>query len=251
MVVSRRSAARRPRGKEIIADGSIRALKMWRELDESCWQPVLYTKPFRGGNVTNLQRVSAGKAILGALLAAFCSSCASGPDLPMALKVEKPFAAAGSVEMQLDGGDYRILPASGDRIRVSFGGNIGNARADVTTAGAHANLSVKDTPHSNFKATIELPQTTDLVVRLTAGNLEMAAITGDKDIDSKAGNVEIAVGNSSDYSSVDASVTVGNLEGGPFGKADSGLARHLIWSGPGKYKLRASLGAGNLELKSK
>jgi hypothetical protein len=169
----------------------------------------------------------------------------------MVVKAEKPFAAGGSIEMQLDGGNYEIRPASGDRIRISFGGNAGSAMADVTTVGTHANLAIKDTPHNNFKATVEVPQTSDLVLHLTGGNLEMAAITGNKEIDSKAGNVTVAVIDSNDYSSVDASVAMGNLEAGPFGRADSGVGNHFTWSGRGKYTLNAKLGAGNLELKSK
>ena len=169
----------------------------------------------------------------------------------MAVKAEKPFAAGGSIEMRLEGGNYEIRPASGDQIRVSFGGNTGNATADVTTAGTHANVVINDTPHNNFKATVEVPQTADLVVHLTGGNLEMAAIAGNKDIDSKAGNAEVAVGDANDYSSVDASVAMGNLDAGPFGGGKAGIGNHLTWSGHGKYTLRANLGAGNLEFKGK
>lgn len=167
----------------------------------------------------------------------------------MAVKTDKPFAAGGSIEMQLDGGNYDVRPASGDSIRVSFGGNTGNATAEVTTAGTHANLAIKDTPHNDFKATVEVPQMSDIVIHLTGGNLELAAIAGNKDIDSKAGNVTIAVGDSSNYASVDASVSMGNLGAGPFGGGDSGVRNHFTWSGHGKYTLHANLGAGNLELK--
>jgi hypothetical protein len=191
------------------------------------------------------------------ILVAFgLASCSSkhdqpeaGTDQPQAVKVEKPFAAAGSIEMQLESGDYVIRAAPDERIRVSFGGNTGNAAAELATNGTHATLTIRDTPHNNFRVTVEVPQRADLAVHLTAGNLQIAAITGNKEIDSKAGNVEIAIPNSNDYGSVDASVKVGNLNGGPFGDSGSGLSPHLKWSGPGKYGLRANLGAGNLELK--
>jgi hypothetical protein len=130
-----------------------------------------------------------------------------------------------------------------------LGGNTGNAVAELATNGTHANLAIRDTPHNNFRVTIEVPQVADLAVHLTGGNLQIAAITGNKEIDSKAGNVEISIPNPNDYGSVDASVKVGNLNGGPFGDSDSGLSPHLKWSGSGKYGLRANLGAGNLELK--
>jgi hypothetical protein len=79
----------------------------------------------------------------------------------------------------------------------------------------------------------------------------MASITGNKDVESTAGNVEIAVNDPREYSSVDASVKAGDINASVFGGSKSGLFAHFTWSGPGKYTLRARLGAGNLELKSK
>jgi hypothetical protein len=187
---------------------------------------------------------------LAAIALASCSSrIESVSDTAPVVKVDKPFAAAGSIEMQLEGGDYSIRASPDERIRVSFSGNTGNATADLGTNGTHANLAIKETPHNNFRATVEVPATADLTIHLAGGNLEVAAIKGNKDIDSKAGNVEIAVPNSNDYGAVDASVAAGNLDAGPFGDSGSGLAPHLKWSGSGKYTLHASLGAGNLELK--
>lgn len=193
------------------------------------------------------------KANLVLLAAIALASCTlnrdQSPDQPPVARADKPFAAAGSIDMRLESGDYTIRASPDEHIRVSFAGNIGNATADLGTTGTHANLAVRDTPHSNFRATVEVPATADLTVHLTAGNLELAAIAGNKDIDSKAGNVEISIPNANDYSAVDAAVTVGNLDAGPFGNSGSGLSPHLKWSGPGKYTLRASLTAGNLELK--
>ncbi len=199
--------------------------------------------------ISSIDAMMNSKAHLILLGAIALASCSSRPEQAPVMKVDKPFAAAGSIEMQLDGGDYIIRASSDERIRVSFSGNTGNAAADLGTSGTHANLAIRDTPHSDFRATVEVPATADLTVRLTGGNLEVAAITGNKDIDSKAGNVGIAIPNSNDYGTVDAAVKVGNLNAGPFGDSGSGLSPHLKWSGSGKYTLRASLGAGNLELK--
>jgi hypothetical protein len=200
-------------------------------------------------------QISFGRAVMEwranlVLLAAMALvSCSLIPEQPPVMKADQPFAAAGSIEMQLDGGDYIIRAATDERIRVSFAGNYDNAAADLKTGGTHANLTVRDAPHSNFRATVEVPAAADLTIHLVAGNLEIAAIKGNKDIDSKAGNVAISIPNSNDYGAVDAAVTVGNLDAGPFGDSRSGLSPHLKWSGPGKYTMRASLGAGNLELK--
>lgn len=166
-----------------------------------------------------------------------------------AAATEKPFASGGRVNMQLDGGNYEVRPAPDNRIRVTLSGKTGSARVELTTSGTRADVKVKDTPHNNFQATIEVPKAADLVIRLSAGNLTMAAITGNKDVESYAGNVEIAVGDPNDYSSVDASAKAGDINAGVFGGSKSGLFPHFTWSGHGKYTLRAHLGAGNLELR--
>jgi hypothetical protein len=159
---------------------------------------------------------------------------------------ERAFVAGGSIDMKLDGGGYEVRPAADNGIRVTLSGNTGNAKVELTADGTHANVSVKDTPHSNFHATIEVPKAADLVIRLTGGELVMAAITGNKDIESYGGNMKIAVGDPNEYSSVDASVKAGDIDAGAFGESRSGLFPHFTWSGPGKYTLRAQLGAGNL-----
>lgn len=178
------------------------------------------------------------------------AACSTRPEQPAVLKADKPFVTAGNVEMQLDSGDYIIGVSRDEHIRVFFAGDIADAAADLAISGTHANLAIRKTPRSSFRATVEVPATTDITVHLTGGNLELAAITGNKEIDSKAGNVGIMVPNANDYGTVDAAVKVGNLNTGPFGNSGSGLSPHLKWSGPGKYALRASLGAGNLELKN-
>ena len=192
--------------------------------------------------------VKSGKT-LALLVALGLSSCSKAPDQPQTVKVQKPFVAGGNIEMQLESGDYVVRAAPDENIRVSFGGNTGGAVADLAIDGTRANLAIRDTPHNNFRATIEAPKAADLVVHLTAGNLGIKGITGNKEIDSKAGNVEVSTPNPNDYGTVEASVKVGNLNGGPFGDSGSGLSPHLKWSGPGKYELRANLGAGNLDLK--
>jgi hypothetical protein len=200
-------------------------------------------------------------ASLAALIVA--GLCASGchpaedraaTDKPVADKPivsEKAFASGGSIAMQLDSGGYEIRPAAHNHIRVTLSGNTGNAKIELTADGTRADVKVKDTPGNNFHATIDVPKAADVVIRLSAGDLVMAGITGNKDVESYAGDIKIGVGDASDYSSVDASVKAGDIDAGVFGGSKSGLLQHFTWSGQGKYKLRASLGAGNLVLRSK
>jgi hypothetical protein len=194
-------------------------------------------------------------ALLTFVLAAGVAACVapatdrdSGDDTPVAM--EKPFAAGGRIEMQLAGGAYEVRAASGDRIHVATSGHTGGTRVDVSTADASATVKVSETPRNNFHATIEVPKAADLVVHLTAGEMTVEPIAGSAEVESGAGNVTIEVVDANDYSSVDASVKAGDIDAGPFGESKSGLLQHLTWSGSGKRTLRASLGAGNLKLRS-
>ena len=183
-----------------------------------------------------------------------CGSCSSPPETTQTaakptVMAEKPFASGGRIDVELDGGNYAVRPAADEHIRVTFSGNVGTARAELTATGAQALVRIKDTPSNNFQATIEVPNIVDLVVRLSAGNLEVAAIPGNKEIESTAGNVAIAVADPNEYSSVDGSVKAGDIQAAVFGGSRSGLLQRFTWSGKGKYTLRASLGAGNLTFK--
>jgi hypothetical protein len=162
---------------------------------------------------------------------------------------EKDFISGGRVEITLESGDYNIRASSDNRIRVRWNeASARGLRVKVTTNGKSADVRVENTPHENFHATIEVPALTDVRVRLTAGNLEMAGITGDKDIEAKAGHLNISVGSSNDWSDVDASVTAGDLHAPAFQAATGGLFRSFTWKGPGKYRLHVHLTAGDINL---
>ena len=164
------------------------------------------------------------------------------------LTAERPFAAGGRIEMQLESGNYEIVSSTDKRVRIASDDHIGDANVEVTAEGTTARVQTKNTPN-RFRATIEVPATADLVVHLTAGNLEIGAIAGNKEIHSNAGNIRIVVGNPDDYASVDAELKAGDIDASAFGGSKSGLMPHFTWSGPGKRTIRADLGAGNLVLR--
>jgi Toastrack DUF4097 len=163
--------------------------------------------------------------------------------------VEKDFVSGGKVEMTLESGDYKIRASSDNRIHVRWNeASSKGVRVKLTTNGKSADVRVENTPHDNFHATIEVPALADVRVRLTAGNLEIAGIKGDKDIEANAGNLNINVGSSNDWGDVDASVTAGDIHAPAFQAAKGGLFRSLNWKGPGKYRLHAHLMAGDINL---
>jgi len=165
------------------------------------------------------------------------------------VEADKPFAPGGRITLQLAAGSYDVRAAADGHIRVTLSGNIGDAKVDLTTGEGRAEVVIKDTPQNNFHAAIEVPKVADLVTRLTAGEFRLAAISGNKDIESTAGNVTIDIGNPNEYAEVDASLKAGDIDAAPFGGSKSGVLPHFAWSGQGKYTLHATLGAGNLVLR--
>jgi len=87
---------------------------------------------------------------------------------------EKLFVSAGRIEMQLGAGSYTIRPASDTHIRVIIGDGSPRARVALTANSTRATIAVTETPSTNFQATIEVPKTSDLIVRLSGGNLMLS-----------------------------------------------------------------------------
>src|SRR5689334_16602654 len=193
-----------------------------------------------------MKRAIAATVFLGALsiLPACVRAQSTGSPL------EKDFVSGGKIEITLESGDYHVRASSDSRIHVRWNeASARGVRAKLTTNGKSAELRVENTPHNNFHATIEVPALTDVRIRLTAGNLEMAGIKGDKDIEANAGKLNISVGSSNDWGDVDASVTAGVIHAPAFQAAKGGLFRSLSWKGPGKYRLHAHLMAGDVNLR--
>ena len=187
------------------------------------------------------------RSIAAIVLAAAVSATAS---IDAQTKVtEKAFVSDGRIELWLDAGDFDVKPSIDNRIRVTLTGNVGNAKVEVTASGSQGKAVVRDTPHNNFSAIIEVPKNADLMIRMNAGDLKVGAIAGNKDVETTAGDVKIAVGDPNDYASVDAAVKVGDLSASQFGGSKGEfLSKSVSWSGKGKYKLRAHLGVGDLKL---
>jgi len=187
--------------------------------------------------------------IVAASLTAFACVALDAPVKTSApLTADKPFAAGGRVEFQLASGGYQVRAAADNHVRITSDRNIGDASVEVTAEGGGARVESKDTPR-NFRATIEVPAQADLVIHLSAGELVIEPIAGNKDINSNAGEITVAVGNPDDYATVDATLKAGDIQADAFGGSKSGVMPHFTWSGPGKRTLRADLGAGKLVLR--
>lgn len=183
-------------------------------------------------------------------LAALLASLAMGQT--NASRVEKAFQNGGHIQMDLSAGDYEVRAGAGDKIVVSMTARdqsqLRNAKAELKVVEKLAHLTTSG-PHNDFHVTIEVPPETHMAIHLSAGDLRVRGIAGDKDISSHAGDMDIEVVAPQDYGRVDASVKAGDLNAPAFGVSTGGLFRSFHRTGRGKYSLHAQLGAGDLNLR--
>jgi len=186
-------------------------------------------------------------ALAGSLLAALAvGTAAQAP----ATSLERPFTAGGRVTMDLSAGEYEITGSSDNRVRLDWDAD---DRHDVdnrlTVQGTEARVST-DGPTNHFRVRIQVPARSNLYVRLTAGELTIKGIEGDKDVELHAGELDIDVVRPEDYGHVDAKIWAGEIHASAFRITKEGLFRSFDWNGTGKYRLHAHLKAGEMRLHS-
>ena len=191
-------------------------------------------------------------AIVGTTVAAGAMSV---QDIGTSSSLERPFPANGRVTMDLVAGDYQITGSPENRVRLEWSVRNSEALAKVEARAdvRDRNLWITTNGPSNkgLKFRIEVPTQSDLHVRLTAGDLTIEGIRGNKDVELRAGDLRIDVGRAEDYNKVDAGLWAGDLKASAFQIYKGGLFRSFDWSGTGPYRLHAHLLAGDLYLYSK
>jgi hypothetical protein len=166
---------------------------------------------------------------------------------------EANFVSGGQLSLHILSAEIHIIGTDENKIAVRVSGREGSNSTDMEArferSGNSGELRVSGGQHNDLTITVLVPKSCNLFVRIPAGDVEVQGITGDKDIELRAGNLEVGVGKAADYAHVKASVTTGEIDAEPFGENHGGLFRSFEKSGNGKYKLFAHVGAGNLTLK--
>lgn len=165
--------------------------------------------------------------------------------------VETHFAAGGHIRMDLCPSSTHIVGTNENHVRVSYESKHReeDVKVWIQVTGNRADVRVARCPHNNFEMTIEVPKSSDLYVRMFAGELGISGISGNKDVQLHAGDLTIDVGEPATYAHVDASVLTGDLEARPFDVSKGGLFRSFERTGSGNYRLHAHVGAGQIELR--
>ena len=164
-------------------------------------------------------------------------------------KTEMKFRSGGHIRMELSAGDAEIVGGKGENIVITFTADQpSQVKADVKTDEGIAVIKVSG-PRNNFHYRIEVPEHSTLYVRMSAGALEVDGVRGAKDIELRAGDLTINIGDPRDYGRVDASVTMGGLEAPAFGESKGGMWRSFKFQGDGSYPLHAHVFTGGLTLR--
>jgi hypothetical protein len=165
--------------------------------------------------------------------------------------VELDFRRYGEVRMHINPSALLISGTDDDKIKVHYWSDredVSDVKVHLESSGKTAKLSVDEGPHNDFHVEIQVPKKSDLYLRITAGQVNINDVVGDKNVELSAGELNIQVGDADDYSEVEASVFTGDLNASAFGVNKGGLFRSFHKKGPGEYRLHAHVGAGQIRL---
>ncbi len=167
--------------------------------------------------------------------------------------VQKKFISGGTIRLHLESGGYTISPSDSENIVVTYHANsesrLQQVKVDIRPSASSAEVYVTNTPNNNFTATIEVPRHSNLWARLTAGELDVEAVEGDKNLELRAGSLQVDIPHPEEYGHRDASVTMGGLESSAFEVSKGGMFRSFEQQGPGKYRLHAHVLTGDIDLR--
>src|SRR6476620_1468674 len=130
--------------------------------------------------------------------AAMLGATLSAQDVRPSASLERPFVPNGLVKMALRAGDYRIVGSTQDRVRLDWSIRdaeaLAKVRARADVRDHEAKITTDGPGNKGLRFTIEVPSRSDLYVRLTAGDLTIEDIRGNKDVELRAGDLDIDVG---------------------------------------------------------
>jgi hypothetical protein len=194
---------------------------------------------------------SAIRITLPTLLLACCAVADEKASIIHENPYETVFPSGGRLRMDLCPSGVEIRGTEDNKLQISYDSKNGDdtkVKVKLNISGNLGRLAMDDCPRNNFQITIKVPSITNLYVRMWAGELDIKGVTGDKDMELHAGELNVNIGKPEDYAHVDASVITGEVNAAPFDVSKGGLFRSFKKHGPGKYRLHAHVGAGQVDL---
>jgi hypothetical protein len=115
-------------------------------------------------------------------------------------------------------------------------------------------LTIKGDLHkgNDLRIRIEVPRKTSLRVEMSAGEVKVEEIEGDKDIHLYAGQITVSSTRTWDYRNVDVSVIIGAVNAPVYGEQKGGFFRSITKdTAGGEYSLHAHVTTGEIDLLGK
>jgi hypothetical protein len=218
--------------------------------------------PFRFGNILSGRNVTGEMKTLqiAAGITLFACSCVafSQSDVPCGQTLDAPIRASSiltvdslSSGIEIVGTDKEAIHVSctadpmdnARRIHLRFSGNPTHSK--LTIDGSHPK-------NSNLHIRVEVPRKMNLKIRMSAGQVNVDEIAGDKDIELYAGQITISSAHKWDYKNVDVSVGIGQVNAQVFDADKGGFFRTFHReNADGEYRLHAHITTGQIDLLGK
>jgi hypothetical protein len=166
---------------------------------------------------------------------------------------QQKFISQGTIRLHLEAGGYTITPGNSENIVVTYhartDAELQRVKVEIRARAANADVYISETPNNNFQATIEVPRQSNLWARLSAGELRIESVEGDKNLEVGAGHIQVDILVPELYGHRDASVLTGSIKSSAFRIYKGGLFRSFEQEGPGRYNLHAHVMAGEINLR--
>jgi hypothetical protein len=158
-----------------------------------------------------------------------------------------------NVRLHMRDGDFRIIGSDSDEIAIHTEGKnralAQKMQVQLKRTGDSLEINFLHVPKNEFQVTIAVPKETSLYARMRGGDLSVAGVSGDKDLELTGGDMSVQVPDPSDYGPVDLKVKFGDVSGSPFGDPKGWVGNSLKMDRSGRFRLHAHVLAGDLVLK--
>ncbi|HTB95396.1 MAG TPA: hypothetical protein VK716_00185 [Terracidiphilus sp.] len=194
---------------------------------------------------------------IAAVMLAFSLTGFADTKVPCGQSLSRPLSARATLLIDSRPAGLEIVATDQETLRVSCTAGDDETAGDVvlhfssTAHGGKLSIEGPSVHHRNngIQVKIEVPRRTNLAIRMGAGQLTIEDVKGDKDLDLGAGQITIKSIHAGDYRSVDASVSIGQVQASAFGVNSGGFFRSLSRKNPdGEYQLKAHVTTGQIEL---
>jgi hypothetical protein len=170
-----------------------------------------------------------------------------------AAPIESTLHPGGSLDIESRSSSLQIAAGDQPEVRVTCVLEDSGAAKDVALAlsgtDRDRSLRVRGGPASNVQIRVMVPRHANLKIRMPAGEVRVADVAGDLEIEVHAGEISVSGLDASQYWSARGSVDIGDLNATAFGVQKDGFFRNFEKiNNAGHYRLRVHVATGSISL---